>query len=61
MKLKLLKKLLNHFLIDIELDWKYRQEVVILSLIVFIKCHAINPNRDGSYTGSPDKKTRKQR
>ena len=35
---KVMKNFLNHFLIDIKLDWKHQREVAILSLIVFIYC-----------------------
>ena len=35
---KVMKNFVNHFLIDIKLDWKHQREVVILSLIVFIYC-----------------------
>ena len=62
---EVIEKLLNDFLIDIKLDWKYQWEVVVLSLILFIYCiiNVIkkNPNRGGSYIDSPDWKKNKKR
>ena len=58
-KIKLLKKFLNHFLIDINLDWKYKWEggnsfVFDCVCLLHYKFHKINSNGGGLYIDCPD-------
>ena len=52
--MKLLKEILNHFLLDISSIMKGSSFTFNHADLSNYKCHKIDPNRSGSYIESPD-------
>ena len=52
-----MEEILNHFLIDINLDWKHKREVVFylcMCIFITVQMSQKNPNCGGSYIDSPE-------